>query len=167
MDYADRDAKGRFVKGGVIKFKLTEKKLASSIKNLGSWIGRIPPMTGRKHTKKSKEKMAKSQIGLHVAEKNGRWIKDRSLIKRQDKRNDPAYVDWVKQVKRRDKKTCRLLNAECKGILTVHHIYSWSKFPQKRYDINNGITLCQAHHPRKRDDEQRLIPIFNKLVGSN
>jgi hypothetical protein len=33
-----------------------------------------------------------------------------------------------------------------------------------RYNINNGITLCQFHHPRKRVEEQRLIPFFQNMV---
>ncbi len=35
-----------------------------------------------------------------------------------------------------------------------------------RYEVNNGIALCQFHHPRKRADEQRLILTFQGLVGS-
>lgn len=34
-----------------------------------------------------------------------------------------------------------------------------------RYDINNGITLCHAHHPRKRADEAKLSPYFKELVA--
>ena len=28
----------------------------------------------------------------------------------------------------------------------------------------NGITLCQAHHPRKRAEEKRLVPVLQRLV---
>ena len=30
---------------------------------------------------------------------------------------------------------------------------------------NNGITLCFAHHPRKRAEEKRLSPYFMELVS--
>ena len=32
-------------------------------------------------------------------------------------------------------------------------------------NINNGITLCQFHHPRKRNDEKLLTLSFQELVG--
>lgn len=40
----------------------------------------------------------------------------------------------------------------------------FTKFPELRHDINNGITLCHFHHPRKREDEINLSPYFKELV---
>jgi len=110
----------------------------------------------------TKEKQSKAKLGT----KNYRWIKDRSILER-NKRNDPEYKQWVRKVKKRDNNVCQLKNKDCAGYNIVHHIKSWSQYPELRYKVNNGITLCQYHHPRKRDDEQRLIPVFQKLVGSN
>lgn len=86
-----------------------------------------------------------------------------SSVKRENKRNDSAYQAWVKEIRRRDGK-CRLLNENCRGYLTVHHILTWAEYPEERYNVNNGITLCQGHHPRKRADEKRLVPVFQELV---
>ncbi len=36
------------------------------------------------------------------------------------------------------RKTTRTLHA--------HHIYSWEKFPRKRYTIKNGVVLCKWCH---------------------
>tara|TARA_R100000315_G_C5104297_1_gene59698 strand:+ start:104 stop:478 length:375 start_codon:yes stop_codon:yes gene_type:complete len=30
--------------------------------------------------------------------------------------------------------------------LHAHHIYSWEKFPSKRYTIRNGVVLCKYCH---------------------
>ncbi len=84
--------------------------------------------------------------------------------KREDKRNDPAYQKWVILVKRRDKE-CRLKNKNCFGYKIVHHILSWREYSELRYKINNGITLCQAHHPLRRAEEKRLISKFQGLVS--
>ena len=46
------------------------------------------------------------------------------------------YYVCVKCNKKR--KTSRVLHA--------HHIYSWDKFPKKRYDRNNGVVLCIKWH---------------------
>ena len=48
-----------------------------------------------------------------------------------------------------------------------NHILGYEKFPELRYEINNGITLCRFHHPRKRDEEMKLSPYFQSLVVSN
>lgn len=51
-----------------------------------------------------------------------------------------------------------------KGRLEAHHILRWVDFPKLRYEVNNGITLCHYHHPRKRVDEKSSINTFRKLI---
>jgi len=58
-----------------------------------------------------------------------------------------------------------MFNENCKGQLQAHHILRWADYPKLRYEINNGITLCIAHHPRKRKDEAELSLYFQKLVA--
>jgi len=72
---------------------------------------------------------------------------------------------WRKQIFQRDSFKCKIDNSDCKGQLEAHHILSWREFPELRFDINNGITLCHAHHPRKRAEEKRSIPTFKELVS--
>lgn len=45
------------------------------------------------------------------------------------------------------------------------HILPWRDFVELRFNTNNGITLCHAHHPRKRSEEARLSPFFQKIVA--
>lgn len=66
--------------------------------------------------------------------------------------------------KKRDKWGCKIKSKDCNDRLEAHHILNWMAYPELRYDINNGITLCQFHHPRKRVEEQRLIPFFQSMV---
>lgn len=33
-----------------------------------------------------------------------------------------------------------------RGNLNSHHLNGWNIFPNERYDIENGITLCKFHH---------------------
>ncbi len=80
-------------------------------------------------------------------------------------RNSPKYKDWRKKVCSRDNWKCKISNSGCKGRLEVHHILSFSKFAELKYEVNNGITLCHFHHPRKRVEEEKLSPYFQKLVA--
>lgn len=75
------------------------------------------------------------------------------------------YMAWALAVKRRDRWRCKLKDENCEGRLESHHIFSWREYPELRYQINNGITLCHAHHPIKRSEEKRLIPTFQELVS--
>jgi hypothetical protein len=75
------------------------------------------------------------------------------------------YREWSLSIKKRDCWTCRINNSDCRGRLESHHILSWKNYPELRYDINNGITLCLAHHPRKRAEEKRLATYFAELVS--
>ncbi len=58
----------------------------------------------------------------------------------------------------------RMSNQDCDERMEAHHILGWVSYPELRYEINNGITLCHAHHPRKRALEKELAPIFQELV---
>lgn len=116
---------------------------------------------GRKATKESIEKRRLSISGpKHFA-----WIADRTLLVKSDKKHlDGRYRDWMKAVKNRDGWTCRIADDNCNGRLEAHHILRWSKHPELRYEVNNGITLCAFHHPLKINDEERLAPLFTDLV---
>ena len=125
--------------------------------------------SGKKRTLETKRKMSLAQKGkprFNIrGEKNGNWIFDRTKLSKKQERNDMAYKEWRKQVWIRDNFKCRIANSDCQGKIKAHHILGWKLYPELRYNINNGITLCQFHHPRKRTDEQRFIPVFQELVN--
>ena len=110
---------------------------------------------------KKRDEETKRKISITKLMKSGR-----TEPKKKDERNDPLYKRWRRKVQKRDKAICRLQNENCMGYKVVHHILPWRDYPEERYNINNGITLCQYHHPKKREDERRLILTFQELVGS-
>jgi hypothetical protein len=77
---------------------------------------------------------------------------------------EPRYKEWRMRVFIRDGFKCRMANNDCRDGIQAHHILKWSEYVELRYEINNGITLCHAHHPRKRAEEKRLIPFLSGLV---
>jgi len=121
-------------------------------KNLGRQKGCIPYNKGKKCPEIS-------------GENNGNWIPDRTKLVKKQERNDSAYKEWRLNVYKRDNYKCRICNKDCSGRIIAHHILGWSQYPELRYEVNNGITLCQAHHPLKRAEEKRLIPELQELVS--
>lgn len=63
----------------------------------------------------------------------------------QVQRNSKAAKAWRRAVFTRDNFTCALCGQKG-GKLNAHHIMPWAKYPEWRFDINNGITLCQDCH---------------------
>ena len=53
--------------------------------------------------------------------------------------------DWSIKVLVKDNYTCQVCNKRG-GVLNAHHIDSWDIFPEKRFDISNGATLCRKCH---------------------
>ncbi len=127
-------------------------------------LGCIPWNTGKRHSEETKEKMRLAKA-KNKGWKPANWIEDRTQLKKQNRRNDMAYTEWRKNVWLRDGFKCKIANGDCKGKIEAHHILGWSDYPELRYQVNNGITLCHAHHPRKRAEEKRLSPYFQDLVS--
>ena len=115
--------------------------------------GRIPSIETR-------HKMSIAHSGENA------WNWKGNLRKKNDERNDPAYVYWAKTVKLRDGWKCSFSNDMCSGNIIAHHILPWRDYPEERYNVNNGISVCNYHHPRKRSEEEKLIPIFQSLISS-
>lgn len=72
------------------------------------------------------------------------------ILKPQDGRSSPEYTEWRTAVFARDGYHCRQCGAS--GDLQAHHVESWAKHPEKRLDVENGLTLCvpchEKEHPR-------------------
>jgi hypothetical protein len=117
-------------------------------------------------------KISNSLSGIKRPQQSGeghfRWISDRTKLKRYtgcEERRSPAYKDWRKKVCDRDEWKCKINNNDCAGKIEVHHILSFKKYPELKYEVNNGICLCKNHHPRKRIQETILINYFKKLIA--
>lgn len=62
-----------------------------------------------------------------------------------DRKEDFNHIRWSAAVKRRDHFTCQI--CERRGEkLNAHHIYAYNRYKDLRYDLDNGITLCETCH---------------------
>lgn len=121
---------------------------------------------GIQFTEEHRKKLSESRKEYFAKGGKGwNWIEDRTLLKDDHKdRGGQLHRDWSRNVKFRDSWNCKIANEDCEGRMEVHHILGWKEYPELRYEINNGITLCHAHHPKKREEEKELAPIFQELV---
>lgn len=138
------------------------------------------PWEGKQFSQEHKMKISSALIGIKrppfseehkrkigLAAKGRRawnYIEDRTKLKKSEDRRTTACKEWRKEVYKRDGWKCKIGNNDCRGHITAHHILPWRDYPELRYDINNGITLCFGHHPRKWREENRLSPYFQELL---
>ena len=124
--------------------------------------GRPSPRRGKRSSKPAWNKGIK--MPEMTGANNSRWKggKSRDIHSLYN----PKYREWRMKVFTRDNFQCRTKDGHCEGILQVHHIFRWADFPELRYEVDNGITLCKIHHPRKKKDELRLAQMFLSLINS-
>lgn len=106
----------------------------------------LPLQTKLKISQKNTGKVPwnKNMKGYNAGEKSHFW---RGGITKENKlsRGNLEYKIWRKLVFERDNYTC-IICGKVGGYLNVHHIKSFSKYFELRYNINNGITLCRDCH---------------------
>lgn len=127
--------------------------------------GNIPWNKGKVGLQKCSEEQKRIKSQMYSGSRHPQYIHDRTKVKgRHTRVHDSCYKEWRRQVWLRDNFVCKIANPNCGGRIEAHHILTWRGYPELRYQVNNGITLCHFHHPRKREDEKKLSPYFQELV---
>lgn len=78
-------------------------------------------------------------------------------MKTQDFRKTEEYKTWRAKVFDRDGFKCQICG-KVGGVLNAHHIKEFSKHPELRYEIDNGITLCESCHKKYTERRNRKWP---------
>ena len=73
------------------------------------------------------------------------WNPNKTDEEREQGRNYPEKKKWVKAILKRDDHTCQSCNIRG-GTLNAHHIAGWSTHKSERFNVDNGVTLCQPCH---------------------
>jgi hypothetical protein len=80
---------------------------------------------------------------------------DGSLADAPDARLSPEATAWRVSVFVRDRYRCQECGAT--GALQAHHIVSWAEAPERRYDLDNGVTLCVDCHAAKHPERAAFV----------
>jgi len=136
-----------------------ETKLKMSLAHKGI----VSPNKGKKLSKEWREKLSKSHKGIntwikgtkqtkeHIAKKspptgsaNWKWKGGVTTINEKI-RKSPEYKLWRESVFKRDGYTC-IWCKKVGGEIHADHIKRFSDFPELRFAIDNGRTLCKGCH---------------------
>lgn len=75
-------------------------------------------------------------------------------------RNREEYKNWRTLVYKRDNYTCQCCG-KSGGQLNSHHVYPFADYEDLRFDVDNGITLCEDCHDSTKDGS------FHNLYGTH
>ena len=110
--------------------------------------GNTPWNKGKPWTNKHKKSLRKSWTLERKEKYRQTWLqKAKNKKKTIIWKNTIEYKNWRKAVFERDNYICQM----CKqrgGQLNADHIKPQSLFPELRFDINNGRTLCRKCHKK-------------------
>lgn len=108
-------------------------------------------------------------------EKHPNW-KGGITLETEKVRRSKEYQNWRISVYKRDKYTCQKCQDATGHNLHAHHIINYSSCLELRFDINNGITLCNnCHNPAiansfhniygtKNNTKEQLEEFLNKQL---
>lgn len=83
---------------------------------------------------------------FHSGENSYNWINNKSAYDRYKDRSLLEYKLFTKNVYERDNYTCKHCGDSTGGNLNAHHLNGYNWFLEGRFDVNNGITLCDLCH---------------------
>lgn len=121
--------------------------------NKGKKTGLIPKTAFKKGSrssistefKKGFTPWNKDLKGYHAGEKHHNWQGGITSLTMKIRRSF-EMKRWTRAVLKRDKHICQECGA--KEHLEAHHIKSFSNYPELRFVLKNGITLCRECHQR-------------------
>lgn len=80
------------------------------------------------------------------------WYENNGIGETARKRNNYTYRKWREEVLNRDGNACTVCGST--DNLQAHHVKPFAEYPDLRFDVDNGITLCRECHRRLHMEER-------------
>jgi len=101
-------------------------------------------MSGRTFSSEHLAKLSAAKIGDRSnLWRGGRSSETEKLSRRAEARH------WSKKILSRDNHTCQHCGAT-DGEIHAHHVLPFCDYQEYRYDISNGVTLCNSCHGKEQ-----------------
>ena len=78
-------------------------------------------------------------------------------------RNSLNYKLWREAVFKRDDWTCQTCKARG-GYLEAHHVEEFAKSPEKRLQVDNGVTMCRECHAKTKGHGRVLSKLSREKI---
>ena len=125
-------------KGTVFTVEHREKLRISKLKKpTRYWLGKRNPIS-----EETRKKLSIANSGKRTGKESWNW---KGGVSRDKHNGDSRYVRWRIAVFKRDDFVCQACGI-IGGMLNAHHIKGWADYPELRYDVDNGRTLCVPCH---------------------
>lgn len=124
-----------------------------------------------------KEKSRVAKLGKNnpmygvTGENHPHWNPSLTNEERLLKRKIPQNYKWIRDVYERDNYTCQCCGYDNGGTLIAHHLNSWHWDKDNRFNIENGVTLCESCHHRfhkeygyKDNTKEQFLEYLNKAL---
>lgn len=138
-----------------------EKIRLSKLGKLNPFFGKLPKNTFQKgiipwskgltkNDHPSLMKISENRLGEHNLQygrtgiKSPVWKGGKTRHGQETSKNS----SWRRKVLIRDNYTCQVCGATREGGLNVHHIKEFCNYPELRYEVSNGQTLCRPCHEK-------------------
>ncbi len=129
--------------------------------------GFVPFNKGKTWVELFGEDKAKEISIRSSATRQGVLVKDwagYAAVERNKAMKTPEYREWRKAVYEYDEYTCQecgvIKTLDNDVILHAHHIKRWTYYPELRYEISNGITLCVDCHAEEHQEHIKLKKVI-------
>lgn len=138
-----------------VKEKLSRAlKIIAKQKGFGKWMlgKKLSFETRKKQSIAMKKRIAEGRHNFYI---DGRTPKNKII------RHSVEFKFWRDSVFRRDNYTCQecgTRNGNGKSVyLHAHHIKPFAHYPELRFEISNGLTLCKDCHAKTDTYKGRVL----------
>jgi hypothetical protein len=96
-----------------------------------------------------------------------KYLKD-NRVETENITDSAEYKEWRLKVYRRDHYCCQMPGCSSKTKkIHAHHVFPRKDYPEKMFDVSNGITLCRKCHEMTYGKEMQFTDAFDRIVRND